>query len=275
MSWSALRDQFLIMRLVGLLTIGFMLLPFIVVLGASFDSGDFFHVVFPPRDASLKWYWEIPPDYFHAARNSVLVAVAAALISTVIGGFAAFGIIRGNLVAKDAFLSFFRLPVQVPLVVTGAVFLQFYYQMSATLGLNLIGSLWGVIIAHVFVSIPYAVGSISSVLARFDTSLEEAAHSLGAGHLSTFWNVTLPSIRAGVIGGMLYSFIVSFGDVPVAFFLTKDRSHTLPVRLFIDMQVDFRPSMLAISTIIVLVSISVIVLMQRAGVLNIAPSSKK
>lgn len=263
------------MRLIGLLTVAFLLMPFIVVLGSSFDSAKFFYVTFPPRDPSLRWYWEIQPEYFVAIKNSLVVATSSAVISTLIGGCAALGIVRGRVFSRDALLSFFRLPVQVPLVVTGAVFLQCYYQMASVLGFSLVGSLWGVIIAHVFVSIPYAVGSISSVLARFDMSLEEAAHSLGAGNFLTLSRVTLPSIRTGVIGGMLYSFIISFGDVPIAFFLTGERSRTLPARLFIDMQVDFRPNMLAISTVIVVVSVMLIVLMQRAGMLNIVSSSKK
>jgi putative spermidine/putrescine transport system permease protein len=163
----------------------------------------------------------------------------------------------------------FRLPLQVPFVVTGVVFLQFYYRLADLVGVNAAGSLPGLIGAHVFVTIPYSVGTVAAVLARFDRGLEEAADSLGATPWSTFWQVTFPLIRPGIFAGTLYAFIVSFGDVPVAIFLSGSSRATLPVEIFQSLQFDFDPSVLAMSTVVVVLSVLLVVVMQRAAGLDI------
>ena len=258
--------------IVATATILFLLAPFIVVMGASFDTGDGFRTAFPPRSPSLQWYSAISPKYIHAAWISFLVASVVAVLSAVVGTCAALGIVRGRVWAKDVFQSFFRLPVQIPLVVTGAVFLQFYYQLGAITGINFFTTLWGLIIAHLFIAIPYCVGCVSAVLVRMDGAIEEAANSLGATHWSTFWKVTFPAMRPGVAAGMFYAFIVSFGDVPVAVFLATGDNTTLPVQIFLDMQFDFRPDMLAVSTVMVIASVIVIIGAQRlAGLDMILP----
>lgn len=253
----------------------FLLGPFIVVMGASFDTGAGFRTEFPPRSPSLDWYAAISPKYIHAAWVSLLVALAVALLAAIVGTSAALGIVRGRVWAKDLFQSFFRLPIQIPLVVTGAVFLQFYYQVAATTGINVLNTLWGLVIAHLFVAIPYCVGCVSAVLVRLDPSIEEAAHSLGATHWSTFWRVTFPAMRPGVAAGMFYAFIISFGDVPIAVFLVSGDNTTLPVQIFLDMQFDFRPDMLAVSTLVVILSAALIIGAQRlAGLDMVLPGGK-
>ncbi|MDB5510875.1 MAG: hypothetical protein JWR08_358 [Enterovirga sp.] len=257
-------------------TILFLLGPFVVILGASFDTGDNYHVQFPPRGFTLAWFGQISPKYVQAAWTSLVVGLAVAVLAGVIGTAAALGIVRSRIGGKEAFQAFFRLPVQIPLVVTGAVFLQFYYYVSALTGLDLLRGLAGLILAHLFIALPYCVGSVSSVLVRMNPSLEEAAQSLGATHWSTFRRVTLPAIRPGVAAGMFYAFIVSFGDVPVAIFLAAGDAATLPVRIFQDMQFDFQPSMLAVSSLIVIVSAALILAVQRfAGLDMVLPGGRR
>ncbi len=254
----------------------FLLGPFVVVIGASFDAGHSYHVSFPPREFSAEWYFAIPPRYVHAAGVSVAVGVVVAVLATVVGTSAALGIVRGRVIGKEALQAFFRLPVQIPLVVTGVVFMQFYYHVAATTGVNLLDDLWGLVIAHLFVAIPYSVGSVSSVLARMDPRIEEAADSLGATTWSKFWRVTFPLMRPGVIAGMFYAFIVSFGDVPIALFLVSSDHITLPVQIFQDMQFDFHPSMLAVSTIVVALSLFLIVGIQKiVGLDLVLPSGRR
>lgn len=258
------------------LAILFLLGPFLVVVGASFDTGEGFRTAFPPRSPSLQWYAAISPKYLHAAWISLVVAVAVAVLAGLIGTSAALGIVRGRVGAKDFLQSFFRLPIQIPLVVTGAVFLQFYYQLAAVSGINFFNTLSGIALAHLFVAIPYCVGCVSAVLVRVNPSLEEAAASLGATRWSTFWRVTFPQMRPGVAAGMFYAFITSFGDVPVALFLASGDNTTLPVLIFLDMQFDFRPDMLAVSTIVVVGSAAVIVAAQRfAGLDMVLPGGER
>lgn len=247
----------------------FLLAPFFVVAIASLEGSQAFFYNFPPRQLSLAWYGEIPRKYFHAFGTSLIVGAVTSVGAGLIGTVAALGIVRGQMPGKELIQAFFRLPLQIPFVVTGVVFLQFYYRLTDVIGMNLAGSLPGLTIAHVFVTIPYSVGTVSSVLARVNPRLEEAAESLGASRWSTFRRVTLPLIRPGIVAGMLYAFIISFGDVPVAVFLAGTTFVTLPVEIFQSLQFDFNPAILALSTVVVIFSLVLIVIMQRVVGLDI------
>jgi putative spermidine/putrescine transport system permease protein len=261
---------------IAALTLAFLVLPFIVVMGASLDDSSAYRINFPPTRLSLGTYLEIPPSYLRGLGTSLMVASGVAVMATGIGLMAALGIVRGRLIGREVIQSFFRLPVQIPLVVTGAVFLQFYYLVAGLTGWNAMRGISGLMIAHVFVAVPYVVGSISVVLARMDPALDEAAASLGATPWATFRQVTLPLLRPGMLAGLLYSFIVSFGDVPIAVFLVGADISTLPVQIFQDMQFDFKPSMLAISALIVVFSLAAILVAQKiAGLEFVLPSGRK
>jgi putative spermidine/putrescine transport system permease protein len=258
----------------ALVTVVFLLFPFVVVVGASFDSGEAFHVAFPPRGVTFAAYGAIPGKYLHAATISLVVALTVAVLATVIGGAAALGLASGRLIGRTALEAFFRLPVQIPLVVSGAAFLQFYYQLASSTGLDLLDGLGGLIVAHTFAAVPYSVAAIGAVLARFDHGLEEAAESLGAGPWATFWQVTVPTVRPGIVAGFFYAFIVSFGDVPIALFVVQAKDTTIPVQLFLDMQFDFTPAMLAASTLVALGSFALLIAVQCVFGFNLAQSRR-
>jgi putative spermidine/putrescine transport system permease protein len=241
----------------------FLLAPFLVVAIASLEGSRSFVFNFPPRQISPAWYWQIPAKYFQAFGISLVVAAVTSAFAGLIGTAAALGIVRARIPGKNLIQAFFRLPLQIPFVVTGVVFLQFYYRLVDVVGLNLAGSFAGLIVAHVFVTIPYCVGTVSSVLVRLNPRLEEAAESLGASRWSTFRRVTFPLIRPGIFAGILYAFIISFGDVPVAVFLGGGDFVTLPVEIFQSLQFDFDPAILALSTLVVIFSLVLIVTVQR------------
>jgi putative spermidine/putrescine transport system permease protein len=247
----------------------FLLAPFVVVALASLEGSQSFFFNFPPRQLSLAWYAQIPGKYFRAFGLSLVVGAVSAAVAGVVGTAAALGIVRGRVRRQPLVQAFFRLPLQVPFVVTGVVFLQCYYRLVDVLGINLAGTLTGLILAHVFVSIPYAVGTVSSVLVRLNPRFEEAAATLGASAWSTFRRVTFPLIRPGIFAGVLYAFIVSFGDVPIAVFLAGSNTVTLPVEIFHSLQFDFSPTILALSTVVVLFSLILIAVMQRVLGLDI------
>ncbi len=247
----------------------FLLAPFLVVGIASLEGSQSFFYNFPPRQLSLAWYWQIPRKYFQAFGISLMVASATSVVAALTGTLGALGIVRGRIPGKTWIQAFFRLPLQIPFVVTGVVFLQFYYRLADVIGVDLVGNLPGLIIAHVFVTIPYCVGTVSSVLVRVNPQLEEAAESLGASPWSTFRRVTLPLIRPGIFAGILYAFIISFGDVPIAVFLAGSKFVTLPVEIFQSLQFDFNPAILALSTLVVIFSLILILIMQRMVGLDI------
>jgi putative spermidine/putrescine transport system permease protein len=156
-----------------------------------------------------------------------------------------------------------RAPLQIPAVVIGLGFLQFYYLLGSMFGFNPSGTFVGLLIGHVFITLPFAIGSVTVVLQRFSISLEEAAISLGATDWRTFRRVTLPIILPGVWSGALYAFIISFGDVPVSMLLAGEHTAPFPVAMFNAMQFDFNPAILAISTLVLAGSCLVIWLLQR------------
>jgi len=272
MSLSRRLRRITLSQVAAALVVVFLLLPFVIVMGASFDQSGAYEIRFPPRSLSLEAYAGIG-KYLPALGRSAMVGACVAALATVFGLMAALGIVRSGIVGKETLQAFFRLSVQIPMVVTGAVFLQFYYHVSAVLPWNPMSSMAGLVIAHLFVAIPYTVGAISAVLVRIDPSVEEAANSLGASHWATFREVTFPMLRPGLVAGMFYAFIMSFGDVPIAIFLVNQDTMTLPVQIFQDMQFDFQRGMLAVSTIVVVLSLALILGLQRYAGLDLVSSS--
>ena len=258
----------------AVLAYAFLLLPLVVVIGASLDSGAQAYFRFPPQEISLRWYVELPAKYWTSLALSFGVALAAGTAAVLIGTLAALGIARGSARGSPALETYFRLPLQVPFVVTGVVFLQFYYLVLDRFGVRLLGGFWGYVIAHTFFCIPYAVGAVGSVITRDLERLENAARIAGATEPSVLYRVTLPALKPGLFAGFFFAFIVSFGDVPVSVFLTSGGVVPLPVEIFQTLQFDFDPRVLAISTIIVILSSGFIVAMQRvAGLELVLPGS--
>ena len=251
----------------------FLLAPVVVVILASFDGGDpvagraFLN--FPPSSLSLQWYFSIQPRLFHSLWISFLVACFAAGIGTVIGVPAALGLIRGSLPGKTVLSALFRAPLQIPFIVIGVAFLQTYYLLGDALGLKISGSFIALAVGHLFVATPYVIGSVGSVLLRFNPNLEEAALSLGASRWRTFRRVTLPIIMPGIYAGALFAFMVSFGDVPISLFLASPKYTTLPLEIFHSMEFDFDAAVLAISTLIVFASLVILWLIQKSVGLDV------
>lgn len=249
--------------LVFLLGYGFLLAPLVVVVVASLAGGQSHYVVFPPTSFSLEWYLRLPREYFRPALLSIEVALGACAISAALGTLAAFGIVRARIPGRSLLKAYFNTPLQIPFVVTGIVFLQFYYLVTGLLGVGLLGTIWGLLGVHVFITLPYMIGSVAAVLERFEPSLEEAALTLGASRWSTLRRVTLPLVKPGVLAGSMYAFVISFGDVPASMFVVSEATMTLPVQLFYALEFDYSPALLALSSVVVALSMLLIVAVKR------------
>lgn len=242
----------------------FLLSPMIVVIGASFHGGEYYTAIkFPPDEPSFQWYWKIPRGQLEALGLSFMLAGVTALGACVLGIPAALGIVRGKLPGKTFISTVFRAPLQIPAIVTGIAFLQLFYLVGDATGMYLQGTFWGLYLGHVFVATPYVVGTVTAILQRFDMRLEEAAFSLGASRWSTFRRVTLPVIKPGVYAGALYSFMVSFGDVPISIFLTAPGYVTYPIELFYGLENDFDPSILASASLVIFFCLMALLFMQK------------
>ena len=230
----------------------FLLSPMVVVMGASLHGGEFSAAIkFPPEDPSFQWYSKIPMQQFEALGLSLIVAAVATFLAALIAVPAALGLVRSNFKGKFLVTTIFRAPLQIPAIVSGIAFLQFYYLIYDNSSLMLAGTIPGMLIGHVFIATPFMFGTIVAVLQRFDHRLEEAAHSLGAGKWRTLYRVTIPTIMPGIYSGGLYAFMVSFADVPMSIFLTAPGFVTYPVELFYALENDFDPSILASSSLVI------------------------
>ena len=254
----------------------FLLAPMAVVIGSSFDGATVYSgVVFPPQDLTLQWYKQIPATHFRALGLSLMLALSVAFGACLLGIPAALGMVRGKLPGKSLFLAFFRAPMQIPAVVTGVAFLRLYYVVGDATGLFLNATFIGLYLGHLFVATPYVIGTVVSVLQRFNYRLEEAALSMGASPWRTFRRVTLPTIMPGVHAGALYAFMVSFSDVPIAMFLTAPGFVTYPVELFFGIETDFNPSVLASASLVILFSLVALLLVQRVIGLDTVVHSRR
>lgn len=265
-SWTAAST---LLKFWVLCTFFFLVAPVIVIAIGSLADPDTHYVEFPPKSLSLAWYTRIPAEFGAAFLNSVYVAAAASVISSAIGILAAFGLVRGQFFGVTFVRGLLMSPLQVPHIVLGVVFLQFYLFIGSEIGVRPLGTYTGLIIAHVIFTFPYVVGTVVPVLERFDCALEEAAVSLGASKFSTFRRVTIPIIAPAVFAGGLFAFIMSFGDVPVSVFIVNSGLNTLAVAIFQAIEFDYSPAILALSTLVVIFSMIVVVITQKIAGLEV------
>jgi putative spermidine/putrescine transport system permease protein len=246
-----------------------LLAPLVVVIGGSFSAPPNERVVmsyveFPPKRLTLEWYARIPHAQLRALGFSFVLGLCVSFAACLLGIPAALGLVRGRFRGKSIASAIVRAPLQIPHVVLGIAFLQFFYAVGDLGGAYVQGTTAGLFIGHLFMATPFVVGSVMAVLQRMNPRLEEAACVLGASPWRTFRRVTLPLIAPGVFTGALYAFIVSFVDVPVALFLASPDATTFPVELFNAMEQDFNPSSLASASLAAAFAIMLVFVAQRA-----------
>jgi putative spermidine/putrescine transport system permease protein len=237
------------MRAVVWLVLLAMIAPIVVVALLSFSSASY--LTFPPPAFGVRWYrtYLESRDWLAATWLSIEVGGAVVVVSTVLGTAAALGLARlprfAQMLATGLILS--------PLVVPGIIVAIGVYYAFARYGL--VGTPAGLVLAHTCLAVPFVVTSVGTSLAGFDRRLEMASLSLGASPLGTFWQVTLPLIRPGVIVGALFAFITSFDELIVALFLSGANAVTLPRRMWEDLRYALDPTIAAVSTLTILVTV--------------------
>ena len=247
----------------------FLYAPIVIVIATSFDYGERAYVIFPPERFTFDAYLNIPEYITNGIYLSVGVGLTAAFGATLIGIPASLGIVRSDIPGKSVIMTLFRIPLQIPGVVMGLAFLQAYYVIGAATDWYANGTYAGLAIAHIFAATPFVIGAVVPTLQRFQPALEEAAQTLGASRITTFRKITLPLIAPGVFAGSLYAFMVSFGDVPIAIFLSKPGTSTFPVEVFFALEQEFDTTILAASTLVVVFSLLVLLIIQRFSGLDV------
>jgi putative spermidine/putrescine transport system permease protein len=117
--------------------------------------------------------------------------------------------------------------------------------------------------AHCLIALPYTTRTILASLARLDGTLGESARTLGAGEASVFWHITLPLLRPGILAGMIFAFLQSFGDVPISMFLTDARNNTLPLAIMAFLEYNTDPTVAAISSMVTVACLVLALLLER------------
>ncbi|WP_210529960.1 ABC transporter permease [Rubellimicrobium arenae] len=230
---------------IGLILL-FAVAPILVLILAAFDEGRFFR--FPPRGLSMRWFIAAfeSAEYRASVTRSVVVASLATVISVGLGGLAALGLVRGRPPGQAYLEALILAPLALPLVVWAIAFLQ----VLSYSGLG--GTLFGLILAHVIITLPIAMRVILATFTRIDPDLEAAARSLGATPVRAFLRTTLPLARGGIAGAAALSFLVSFNDVVVSTFVAGAGWVTFPVRLYAQLRGEgIDPITLAIGAMIV------------------------
>ena len=229
----------------------FLYIPIIVLIVFSFNESKLNAVW---TGFTIKWYESLMHNtgILEAVKNSIIVATISTIVATIIGTLAAVGLYRYKFKGRNAIDSILNIPLIIPEIVMGISLLAFFTIVDMPLGML------SLIIAHVTFSIAYVVSVVKTRLDGFDKSVEEAALDLGATPLQTFFNVTLPIIMPGVIGGALLAFTLSLDDVIISFFVAGAGSTTLPLKVFSMVKFGVTPEINALSTIIIVFTFVVV-----------------
>jgi len=246
------RPVSLTLRLLAGAMFAFLLAPLIVVLPISF-SGDAY-MMFPPTSWSAKWYGAIFADakMMAAFRTSLLLATVVTVLSLLIALPAAFVLVRIKPPGSALLASLFTAPLLLPTIVLGLAILIVF----AAYGL--LSTFPGLVVAHLVVTLPYAVRVLSTALATLPIAAEEAAATLGASPLTVFWRVTLPMMRPGLVGATALCFLVSFDEVVLSLFLTGPRLSTLPVEMYHHVEQRADPLVASLSVLLVVLTLAVV-----------------
>jgi len=235
----------------------FLQVPVVIVVLASVTTKSYLSI--PPVGFTLDWYWRVLDDrsYIDAILFSLMLAVTATALSLVFGTAAAYALVRRKVPGAEVIAAALMAPLVFPAVVVAVALLQYYTLVGVR---GSFGSLCG---AHVLITLPYVARSVLASLAGSDPALEEAARTLGADAWTAFRKATLPLIRPGLVAGGIFSFIVSFDNVPVSIFLVSVRQTTLPVKIFTAVEHGIDPGIAAVSTMLIIVTGLSLILAER------------
>ncbi|GAA3835167.1 ABC transporter permease [Sphaerisporangium flaviroseum] len=232
----------------------FLYTPIIVLVVMSFNAGKSPYVF---EGLSLKWYGELATDdtIRNGLINTLIVAVGATVLSTVLGTLLAVGMARHT---RSRLLDALGLlPAVLPDLVVAIGLLVFYAAVKMTLGLH------SVILAHTVFGMAFVAAVVRTRLTHADTSLEEASRDLGASPLATFARITLPTLAPGIAAGALLAFTLSLDEFVIAFFTAAPTEPTLPIVIYSMVRFGVTPEINALATILLAVSFTVIIVAQR------------
>jgi putative spermidine/putrescine transport system permease protein len=242
------------------LTLGFILLPLVFVTWLAFFAQEI--PSFPPEGYTIKWFGKIAENssFVKGFSLSLQVGVLATLIGLTIAVPASLMLARRRLPFHGALNQLLLLPLIVPGIVMGTSIYVFHIETEIWTGLPALGSFAGLVAGHTLIVIPWTVRLVTASLAGFDRTVEEAAQNLGATPIVTFWRVTLPAIRPGIVAAALFGFVMSFGNLEMSLFLVGPGRTTLPIAILQYLEWKIDPTVAAVSVVqIAIIAVAMVI----------------
>ncbi len=235
-----------LMRWIGIAIIVFIAAPLVIVVPMSFSTAA--SLQFPPPGYSFGYYIQFFNDdsWLRPTFNSLFIASMTTILTMALVVPATFALVRHRFWGKGIANLMMMMPMAVPHIVMAVGYYSYFGS------LRLVHSHLGVILAHTCLSVPITFLVLSANLKGFDRTLERAARSLGATPRQTFWHVTLPILRPGLLISALFAFIQSFDETVVAIFISGRDAETLPRRMFDSIREEADPVIAVISTLLFL-----------------------
>ena len=233
--------------------LAFLLLPSFLVVPVSFTDTDY--LALPEQGLSLRWWRTLfsSPDWTFAFLQSLGIALAATVIAVSAGTLCAIGCWKVN----NRWSGLVRALILVPMIVPTIVYALGLFRVYAQVGL--LDTFSGVILAHACLGLPYPVITVGAALTNFDPRLEQAACNLGASGFQTLRLVTLPSLWAGILSGAIFAFVVSWDELVIVLFIAGRQVHTLPRQIWSGIRESLDPTIAAVATLLIGVTILVLI----------------
>lgn len=246
-----------LLRVYILVAIAFLLLPIVVILPLAFSANP--AMVYPLSGLSLKWFAAAlsRPAFIEAFFLSVRLAIVATSISLAFGGLAAYALTRYQFPGRNIYVALFMSPLIIPAIVIAIALTMVMSQ------LGLLRSFWGLVIAHVIMTMPFTIRVLSASFHEIDRSMEDAALLLGATPLKMFWHVILPLLRPGLIAAAIFSGIISFDEFTVTLFISGPGLYTLPIEIFNYVEFRSDPTVAAMSAMLVAFTCAAILVIEK------------
>ena len=239
------------------LVVLFLVVPILVPVPLSFNSGAFF--TFPLAGVSTRWYEVVlgTGRWQAAIGNSLLIAFGTTALATALGTLTAIALASEKFPLRRIVMPLVISPLVVPVVITAVGAYLFYARAG------LASTYAGVILAHTALASPFVVVTVAASLTGFDRNLMRAAAISGARPVVAFLRVMLPLILPGVLSGAAFAFVTSFDEVVVVQFLASANQRTLPLEMFIGLREQLSPAITAAATLMMALSIVLLVVANR------------
>ena len=259
----------------------FLITPIIILIPLSFNQEPYFSftpgmLALDSEAFSIRWYVDIlkngmaAPEalsgwwadmwqnaqWIRSIKNSFFIGIFATLLATGLGTLAAIGLSRSEMPYRRPIMALLISPMIVPLVITASGLFYFFSDVG------LAKTYLGLIFAHAALGTPFVIITVTATLVGFDKSLTQAAANMGAGPIKTFFKIQMPLILPGVISGGLFAFITSFDEVVVVLQLSDVVQRTIPRQMFSGIREQISPTILAVATILVIISIILLTIVE-------------